>query len=259
MVSTQTLVLLGAIAVGAATLCCLIRLQILQLSSVYPALTYFLAAQFLSTVISHLIGVQSGAYEAIYLVLLTLELLSYVLMIREIYGTIFSAYPGIAVLGRWCIYGTLAITTLIAIISVLASKQQFLNSKSVLPLAETAAHCLILGFGCLIVVILVTISRYPLQLHRNVLLNAIFFSGILLGEAVGMIIEIITWRSFTQYVNLAMSFNTLLWLAVWPIVLSREGETRVRKLHRNRNPADEARLLRQLDTLNTLLLRTKQR
>jgi len=81
----------------------------------------------------------------------------------------------------------------------------------------------------------------------------------LLGEAAGLIANQLTLRRFTPSLNLAMSINTLLWLTVWTIMLSREGQTRVLKLYRKKSPDDEARLLGQLDTLNTLLLRTRQR
>jgi hypothetical protein len=92
-------------------------------------------------------------------------------------------------------------------------------------------------------------------LHKNVLVNALLFSGILLGEALGLIADQITLRGQTAEVNLAMSVNTLVWLSLWPILLSKEGQTQVIQLRHGRNSGDEARLLGQLDALNALLLR----
>jgi hypothetical protein len=255
MVSLQMVPLLVAVALGAAALCCLIRLRILELSSTYSAVTYFLIAQLISTLASNLVGVRSDAYEAIYMALLSLELLTYALMIREIYASIFSAYPGIAVLGRWCIYATVSTMTLVGIASLFAAWRLSVNLKTILPMVETAAHCLTLAFALLVLIILLTISRYPLRLHKNVLVNALLFSGILLGEALGLIADQITLRGQTAEVNLAMSVNTLVWLSLWPILLSKEGQTQVIQLRHGRNSGDEARLLGQLDALNALLLR----
>ena len=253
------IVLLMAITLSLAALGCLIRLRTLGLCSDYPALTFFLIAQVVSTAASSLIGVQVDAYESVYIGLLTLELLSYALMIREVYRTIFLAYPGIAVLGRWSIYATLATIPFVALLSMLFARQLHIRLRTALPFAEVAAHCLTLGFAALVLIIVIAISRYPLQLHRNVIVNALLFSAILLGEAAGLIANQLTLRRFTPSLNLAMSINTLLWLTVWTIMLSREGQTRVLKLYRKKSPDDEARLLGQLDTLNTLLLRTRQR
>lgn len=242
-----------------AALCCLFRLFSLRLASVYPSLCYFLLFQIALVAASIATGLKSDAYEVVYIALLLPEWLVYGFMMREIYASIFSDYPGIAVLGRWSVYGALAATGLILAFSVGVWRSLFTGQQSILPLVETVAHCFTFGFALLILIILAAISRYPLILHKNVLINATLFGAILLGEASGLIADQVVWRKHTAWINLAVNLNTTICLLLWPLLLSREGQTRVLRLRRHVDPEDENRLLGQLSAISSIIMGTARK
>ncbi len=220
----------------------------------YPSLCYFLAFQIAQIAASMAAGLKSDEYELVYVAFLIPEWIVYGLMMREIYASIFSDYPGIAVLGRWSVYGALAGTGVILILSVGVWRHLFSGQESILPLVETVAHCFTFGFALLILIILAAISHYPLSLHKNVFINATLFSAVLLGEASGLIADQVVWRRHTAWINLAVSLNTALCLVLWPLLLSREGQMRVLKLRHNTDPKDENRLLGQLSTISSIIM-----
>ncbi len=204
-------------------------------------------------------GLKSDEYEVVYIALLVPEWIIYGFMMREVYDSIFLDYPGIAVLGRWSGYCALAATGLVLIFSFGVWRKLFRGQQSILPLVETVAHCLTLGFALLILIILVAISRYPLRLHKNVLINAMLFGAVLLGEAAGLIADQVVWRRHTAWINLAVDLNTAICLLLWPLLLTREGQTRVLKLRHHSNPEDENRLLGQLSTISSIIIGTARK
>jgi hypothetical protein len=243
-----------AVALACATTVCLFRLFSLRLLSVYPALSYFFLLQVALTAASSITGLKSDEYESIYLGLLIPEWIIYGLMLREIYAAIFSDYPGIAVLGRWSVYGALFGTALVAIVSTTAGRTVSGLQGTLLPFVESAAHCFTFGFSLLILIILVVISRYPIHLQKNVFINAVLFGAVMFGEAGGLIAELFTKRQHTNWLNLAVTVNTAVCFWIWPFLLSREGQTRILRLHTRIDPRDEDRLLGQLSIISSILI-----
>jgi len=250
---------LAAVGLGVAALACLVRVSALQLSSAYPALTCFFLFQVSSTLATCLFGQETAEYEWVYLGLLLLEWFVYGFMLREIYNGIFSDFLGIAFLGRWSIYLALFATGLIALFSILAARQLPKDSQEVLVDVEMAAHCLTFGFAFLLLTILVAISRYPLRLHKNVLVNTMLFGAVLIGEAAGLIAERLTSRQYTNALNLAVTFDGVFCLALWPLLLTREGGTETVIVRRAINLGEENRLLAQLGSINSILIRSARR
>jgi len=243
-----------AVTLACAAIVCLLRLFSLRLLSVYPALSYFFLLQVALTVASSITGLESDDYESIYVGLLILAWIVYGLMLREIYAAIFSDYPGIAVLGRWSVYGALFGTVLVAIVSTTAGRRVSGLQNSLLPFVESAAHCFTFGFSLLILIILVVISRYPIHLQKNVFINAVLFGVVMFSEAGALIADLLTWRQHTGWINLAANLNTAVCFCIWSFLVSREGQTRVLRLHTRIDPRDEERLLGQLSIISSILI-----
>ncbi len=243
-----------AVLLACAAVVCLIRQLSLRLFSVYPVLSYFFLLQIAVTAVSSVTGLKSDGYESIYVGLLIAEWIVYGLMLREVYAGIFSDYPGIAVLGRWSVYGALFGTVIVAIASTPAGRTVAGLERSLLPFVEIVANCFTLGFSLLISIILVVISRYPIHLQKNVFLNAILFGVVLFGEAGGVIADLLTKRHNMGLINFMVTLNTAVCFCIWPFLLSCEGQTRVLRLRRRIDPRDEERLLGQLSVISSILI-----
>jgi len=250
---------LVALALAFAALCCTCRLAFLRLLLTYPALLCFFVLQFVTAGAWNVPNRQTWAYEYIYVAMLMLEWIVYGLMLREIYAAIFSNFPGIAVLGRWSIYAASVATACIGALSFAMAKETQEGNRFLLDIVEFTAHNLMFGFVTLILIILAAISRCPLRLHKNVLINSGLFSAILLAEAAGLIVDRFTRHDYTGWLNIAVSVVVLVCLTAWPILLTREGQTIIVKFRRDLNLADEKRLLSQLSAINSILLRAARK
>lgn len=243
-----------AVTLACGAILSLIRLVSLRLLSVYPALSYFLLLQIAQTAASSVTSLGSDEYAFLYVALLIPEWIVYGLMLREIYGAIFSDYPGIAILGKWSAYGALFGTALVGIVSVTAGRTVWGQQRSFLPFAESAGHIFTFGFSLLIFIILIAISRYPIQLQKNVFLNAVLFGIVLFSEAGALIADLLTTRHHTAQLDLAANMIAATCFVVWPFGLSREGQTRVLRLRSGIDPRDEDRLLGQLSVISSILI-----
>ena len=258
MVSPQLFTWAEIFLVLAAS-CCLAKLIVIRLASLYPAFILFLVSQIATGIFSQIAGTGSPFYAYGYLLLIFLEWLAYGWILRELYTSIFSGYRGIAWLGRWCVYGAFGATCLIVATGMMSTREKVEELRTFLVAAEFASRCLLFGYAALIIIILIVISRYPIELRKNILVISIVFSVILLGETLTLIAEQLTSRRFTFGLNAGVSILGAFCMVFWTFSLTKRGETtifRTRKIH---GLSDEVRLLGQLSTLNTILLRAARK
>ena len=242
-----------------AACCCLTKLIFIQLASDYPAFALFLVFQIATGAFSQVAGTGSPGYAYAYVFLIVLEWMAYGWMLQELYAEIFRRYPGIAIFGQWCVYGSAAITILIVGTGIVSTRDKVMEMRTLLVAFEFASQCLLFGYAALIIVILLIISRYPMRLPKNTLVVSIGFSLILLGETLVLIVEHLTSRRITYGLNAGISILGAFCMVVWTFSFSKLGQTAILQTRTLYELSEEIRLLAQLGTLNTKLLRFARR
>jgi len=254
MVSHQVYDRVTAAFIAAATAWA-VRLFRLHLVRVYPAVFGYVALQIVSAILSLVIGPATAAYAWVYLIFAPLIWLVSGLMMKQLYASVFTHFPGVAYLGRWSIYGAAAVTAITSTLTIAVARRLFADQHTLLIVVEFAGHCVTFGLAAMAALLLFMISKYPLTLHRNVMINCLLFSGIFLGEAVGLLIHFFTQQRYTALVNVLTTLEAAACFTVWCFLLSPEGETRVFRIRRRYTLDDEHRLMKQLNAINSALLR----
>ena len=246
--------LLVTIILAVAAACCAVRLYYLDLIAVYPAVFAFLVLQLATSAASNAISRASDDYAFLYVVVSVSEWIVYGFLIHEIFSLIFKDFPGIAFAGRSSVYvalvwtGAICTATLVWIFQFRRQPATLLNSLQFL------SDTLIVGFAVLIAAVLYSVSKYPLRLRYNLVYNSTCFGAVLLGEAIGILMDLGTGRRYTADINLAVSLVAALAVTAWPLLLSHEGQTAL-KLHPHLSRSTERELLDELAAVNKLLLR----
>ncbi|MDQ6679237.1 MAG: hypothetical protein M3Z09_18295, partial [Acidobacteriota bacterium] len=232
-----------------AAAACAVRLFNLHLAPVFPAVSMYLVLEAVSASLSILVAPSTRAYAWVYLISSSLMWLVSGWAIREFYADIFSDFPGLAYLGRWSIYIAASVTAVTSALTIAVVRQLFADEHTLLIALEFAGHFLSFGFAVLTAFLLFMISRYPLSPNRNVVVNCLLFSGILLGEGAGFMVDFFTARMHTLMVGISTSLGAAACFGVWCFLLSPQGQTQVVRIRRHFSPSDEHRLMDQLNAI----------
>ena len=250
----------------AASICCALaaavcawRVYDQRLVALYPAFFGYLLSQAVLLSVLGLVGVSSIIYRWVFIFAYPVIWLIYCMMTRELYTQIFSKYPGIAMLGRWSVYLAVVLACAAAIVSGLATRGVLVKKSAFMIPVEVTGRNVVFGLALSIIVLLLLISRYPIQLHRNVLVNCIAFSALLLGESAEMLMDHLTNLRHTVILDVTlMAFNIACFI-VWGFLLSPQGARQIIHIRRGFTANDERRLLGQLESLNALGVRAARK
>ena len=104
---------------------------------------------------------------------------------------------------------------------------------------------------------LFAVSRYPVRLSRNAILNAVLFTLCFMCDSLGAILQTIFDLRLNKSVSLAVSGVEAFCLLVWLLYLTPKGEqAHFDWIHFD--PEYEERVLGRLDTLNRVLQRVNK-
>jgi hypothetical protein len=192
-------------------------------------------------------------YGYLFSVTLPLNAVLMVLAVTELFGLVFSRYPGIRTMGRRAVYVSVVTSALIAY-AVLAILGQYGGKKGISYYAMLAERSTVFTLALFILIILFFLSRYPMQMPRNFSVSCSLFCTVFLSEAFVLFFETTNPRgAFVPDLDLAQVVVSIVCLISWAFLLKPESvaEPEVRRP----NGESEEQLLAQLESLNRLLSR----
>ncbi|MBZ5591433.1 MAG: hypothetical protein LAP39_04290 [Acidobacteriia bacterium] len=182
----------------------------------------------------------------------------YVLVVLELCSLVFKDYRGIHALGRWIVYGSLALSVLLSTVTVLPTwmrstegafaLQRFLMVERGIDFAVVLLLLLLLGFLVL----------FPIQLNRNVIAHSILYAIFFTANTLGILIVNLTGYRLSIAVSTSLQGVSILCMIGWLALISREGEEKIMAIRRPM-PVDENRLIAQLTEINATLMRASKR
>ena len=243
---------------SAAALVALARLAYLRLTKQFRALAWYLGL--LS--VSHLLGGglprQSVAYFWYYFALNPLESAAGIFAVRELIALIFANYPGIRTVGRWALYAGigLSIGASLLLTRWFAYAGSQPRSKLTLYYIEMEKRSINLTLAIAIIAIVFVLSKYPLSLGRNTYVSCAFFSGIFLIEAAQLLVDSSKRLLFSELADTVAAISVSACLFAWGFLLRAQTAPAPRVAV---STADEDRLLHQLESLNSLMIKAARR
>jgi hypothetical protein len=178
-----------------------------------------------------------------------------ILVVGELCRVVLERHQGLYTLGRWVMYGGVAASGVLTFLSLLPRINSTLPARSrLLWYALAADRGIGLGLAIFLLLMLFAVSRYPVRLSRNILLNAFVFTAYYLANTLVSLLLAVFDLRVAKTVDAAMSILSAACMVVWFFCLTPAGEqAKVELIHFG---ADyERRVLNRLDSLNRVLQR----
>lgn len=256
MFGTSILSLLWGFSIVANATAAL-RLYQLDLNRVYR---FFFAFLVFSTARSLLLlpfNLRGNMYGLIYLATLPILWVFYILIVLELYSLVLQNYSGIYSLGRWTLYGALFFSVTVSILTLIPTWGN--ESSKLLFVCTTVTRGVDFSLVIFLLLILVFLSRYPVALHRNIIVHCIVYTVFFLGTSMTILVRDVFGRQVMRPLNNVLEVIGTACYLVWIFFLTRAGESRVTMLRHNWSPDDEQRLVEQLNNINATLLRAARK
>jgi hypothetical protein len=243
---------------AAAAFAALARLAYFHLTRQFRALACYLGLLSLSHVLAGGLSRQSVTYFWYYFALTPLESVAGIFAVRELIALIFADYPGIRTVGRWALYAgvLLSVGVSLALTNWFSYAGPEPRIKWGLFYMEAAERSITFSLAVAIVAILFALSKYPLNLGRNTYLSCAFFSAIFLTDAARLLIDSSQRLLFYELAESVSAISISLCLFAWGFLLRAQTAPAPRIAFPT---AHEDRLLHQLESLNSLMIRTARR
>ena len=222
----------------------------------YRALGWFAAADAARLLISFGIRRGTTAYGWYYLITEVMMWLLLAWLVLEVYGSVFRTHPGLARLSRRVIPVVLAASMSIAV-GTLAVRG---DASSKWPILETfflLERTVYISLFAFVAFLGVFLAWYPVRLPRNALIHFTVFTGYFACSAAALLLRTIGGRDWSLAASLLLAGGSVLAGLSWGGLLRPAGETAVARAGYSRGPAEEQRLLKQLEDLDRTLLGTK--
>lgn len=176
-----------------------------------------------------------------------------ILVVRELCRVILEKHPGLVTLGRWGMYAGVAVSALLSFLSLLPHIASTMPARSRMVAYWTAAsRGVTFGLAIFLILMLFALSRYPVHLSRNVILNALLFTLVFLSDSLDDILRTVFDTRMKPWMIAAVTAVEGAWLFLWFLRLNPEGEHTQFDWIRFR-PEYEKRVLEQLDTLSRVI------
>jgi hypothetical protein len=221
----------------------------------YPFLFAYLLFQVAYSIPPAAMDLRSRAYFWQWLITLPINWIFEILVVRELCGLVLEPYRGLCTLGRWSMYGSVALSSAISLATVLPRIPSSLPRRSrVLFYVFGGDRGIHLALAILLLLMMVLASRYPVPLNRNVVLNAAMFTLLFFANTLASLLRTIFDMRVAALLDVGLTGLGAVSLIIWFFALTPEGEKdRIELAHFR--PENEARILQQLDHINRLVLR----
>jgi hypothetical protein len=235
-----------------------LRLCASGLASKYRIFLAYLVFSVVHSAVLMNLPVRSAGYMKAFVLTEPLLWLFYILVVLELYRLVLEQYPGLLTLGRWALYGSIAVSVLLSALALLpglaASAAQKSRVLSWYFVIERGVVCSLLLFLFLILLLL---RGYPVRLSRNVVVHCFVYSVFFFSSTAVLLLRGVFDLKVSATVNLIITGITSICALLWAILLSRKGEARLVSLAGFTAEQEES-IRTKLETLNTTVLRVSR-
>ena len=222
----------------------------------YRWLTIYLIGQALLGVIGAPLHKYRNIYGVYYFAVGLFNWIVPVLAATEAYAKVMANHPGVERFGRRVMWGCLLVSGLIAILTVfMRTNPDFSLLLAAGFKAERYIKSGILVFWILLIAFLVW---FPVSLTRNTVIHCFAFAAYFLITTTSVFIVSVLPDDNRLTFNVARAALVLCCLAAWALFLTKRGESIMVRVGHRWNRAEEAKLLAQLDAINSHLMSTSR-
>jgi hypothetical protein len=199
----------------------------------------------------------SNAYRNVWRATEPVIWILYVLVVLELCSLVFKDYIGVQALGRWIVYGSLALSVLLSIFTVLPTWMRSTEGAFAVQRFLMVERGIDFAIVLLLLLLLVFLVLFPIQLSRNVIVHSILYAVFFTTDSMGILIVNLTGHRLSITVSTLLMGVTVLCMMGWLVLISRDGEQKLMTIRPV--SVDEDRLIVQLTEINATLLRASKR
>ena len=230
------------------------RLLLSGLASTYRYLTIRAAFECLRVGIAYYIPKKTELYAHYYFATQPILWILDVLMLLEVYTTVFNAQKGIATFSRRVILIAMAISAGLALVTFAFRPASTLSET--LAAVATLERAVNISLLCFIILLIGFLTWFPVRLSRNTLVHSTVFSVYFALRAIVSLIRTSIPMDLWLALNIIVMSASVLSILVWILRLTVHGEQVTVRSGLRRDAVDQERLMEQLESINRSLLRT---
>lgn len=200
-----------------------------------------------------IVNVKSPLYMQIWFITEPVIWLFYVLVVLELYSLLLANHKGLYSLGRWIMHGSLALSVLFSAASIMMTPRR---PHALFGWYVVAERGLAFSLSAFLLLALTCLMLLPIRLTRNLTLHSALFSAFFLSNTLGRLL-VFGRVAISPAMNNAMMVVPAVCVLLWMLFLDEKGEEQKLRLP-FLSREHEQRLITQLDTLNSTLLRSSQ-
>jgi hypothetical protein len=204
-------------------------------------------------------GPRMPIYLKIWIVTEPMLWVSYALVVYELYTLVLKHYQGIYSLSRWFFFAAVATSSIVSMLTVLPTMSGALTLNPVLHHYALLERALFTSLAIFLFLLLALVAWFPVPLSRNLLTHAYLYSAYFLTGNVLTLYWHVGGKDNSKNYDILQLSISILCFASWAFFLSRSGEERITSLRLGRNDDQERRLLHQLESFNSTLLRSARK
>lgn len=242
---------------GMILLC--IRLRHFRLHSKYRVFFFFVLFASLRSALLMRLETRSALYMQIWIVTEPIRWILCILLVLELYSLILERHRGLYSAGRWALAAALGIALLVSVLIIVPTSGSAGTISRIYGFYMLAERGLLASLVVFLLLMLWFLSRYPVELSRNVLVHSAVYSVYFIAGSLAILARGVLGYEFALPVNVALMATTLACILVWTLFLTPAGEKITRKSRPSWVPGDERRLFDQLEALNATLLRVSRK
>jgi hypothetical protein len=235
------------------------RLLQLKLARTYRFFVAYLLFSVIRGLLSWSFSLESIAYRNIWRATQPIIWLLYVLVVLELCSLVFKEYRGIQALGRWAIYGSLAVSVCLSTITLVPA---WLHSQD--PAFSLQRYLMVergIDFGMVLLLLLILgfLILFPIQLSRNVIVHSVLYTVFFMSGSMATLLVNVTGNGISIAVSCGLMGISLGCLIAWMALITRKGEVTMMAIRKPLVTASEDRLIEQLANINATLLRASKK
>jgi hypothetical protein len=238
------------------TLVLILRLYIRRLHRIYFWFVTLLLFQALQTLGMMRLDPSRDLYAWAYFLTQPALWVLYMLAVLELYSLVLRKHQGLASLSRWFMFGALLVSVAVSAVTMLVDLSRPGEKYPILVYFSVFERCA--AFSLVLFLLLITGFLFwtPISIRRNIVVHASLYSAYFLATAATFFLRNIVGDRLIEETSIALlSLNTVC-LLLWILLLTKQGEEVVMVVRSKWQSIDEIRLTRQLDAVNSLLLKS---
>jgi hypothetical protein len=240
-----------------------IHLYRIKLSERYKILFAFLCIHFVQSlflfVVPHFSQRPRNAYAWTYLLTEPFLDIVSVLLVLEVYSLFLQNYKGLQTVARWIFYVAVPASILISLATVLPAWRSPTERVPVAFYVALVKRGVNFSLVIFILLFLALLSSYPITMSRNLRNHVAVSTVFLLSTSLAYLMRNVMGDAANHPVNIALLVITVLSWSGWLVLLNPAGEFEKAVMHRKWSADEEERLVNQLTTINSSLLRATRK